>query len=385
VREPHQSVRAVLKRWKHKYESRKLLAPPFLAAQVAAPIALLVSRGCWPVFGVSLAPRRSLAASRLFDSAHGFNFLKSSGPSAAADVSATLEPERLEDLAQHLAKWSGTILGASEEKEHDEIRLCSYITMLKSLSKNLYTGSKDLSKTSNKGFKGFRFKGMFLLKAFFLARLIHDSKKLEEVVKRSLTLVVPESVVQGVLDSLLNDFSFPSVATMSRQALRIDIAFMRFMQAWFNEHMENMVGYLMIDASEVGGRDWEIAELFLLQADELVNIGAAMDFLMLAGADDRNTPDCKAASVCLLENGLRHVFPIASKGARHANIAHTMGSVLHMMRLEHFSWDALLGTTRKIIGVTTDYGTERLAHKCKKTVGRQLVATFPYHRYDWIC
>jgi len=329
----NQTLHSILHGWRRKYPGNKLLRQPHIAAQLPAPFALLCVRGAWPVFAAPLAPVRSQAFTRLFGG--GSDFVRGSDLTDNANLreSTCLEPEQLEHLAQHLAKWSPSILSGSVAREIDEIKLCGFIDMLNSLATNLYKGSSDIAKAKNRGFRGFRFKGAFLLKAFFLARLMHSSKELQEVVKRSISLVVPEPIARGVLESLQDDSVFPSQPTMSRQAMRIDGAYMNYMKEWFRSNMPHMVGYLLIDASEVGGRDWEIAELFLVPRDQLDAISDAMDLLMTASPERRKDSDCMEASAFLLKCGHRHVFPIASMGARHSDIAHTLSTNLHQMRL----------------------------------------------------
>ena len=107
-----------------------------------------------------------------------------------------------------------------------------------------------------------------MIEFFRFSGLLKSSQHLEESLRRSLDVLLPASTAARLKCALGQGVArIPSASTLSRFRFAIDAGYM----LWFRSYVQTLMAaggiavYMLADASPVAGREWLLAECFIVQ------------------------------------------------------------------------------------------------------------------------
>ena len=122
----------------------------------------------------------------------------------------------------------------------------------------------------------------------------------------------------------------------------------------------DFVAYLLADSSPRGGRDWFLAELYIIQESQLDELLEAQAQLL----EPDISPARRSEATRLMQGRLfRHVLVPVALGLGETGLHQKMTVLLHALRLEAHNWAMVQRISMRIVSITTDYGTEMLLHQ----------------------
>ena len=138
------------------------------------------------------------------------------------------------------------------------------------------------------------------------------------------------------------------------------------------------VRYMLVDASEQGGIDWELVHIKMVGADDLLPLWEAQTRLIQLRATIRTAEDQEAAAAevedevaqinqIILRSMQHHTLAPVALGNRRGGLEHRIQCLMHAIRLEVRSMTELKHFLQSLACTTTDMGVEHLLSEVRST------------------
>jgi len=118
---------------------------------------------------------------------------------------------------------------------------------------------------------------------FIFAGLLKDVQDLGRAIKSAVNLLFPTATAARINESLNQQGVVPSAAGISRFRFLIDAVYMMWMRQLFQRGWSDNGGwtvYMLADASPVGGREWFLAEAYMMHDSTLEHVFDASNGLI---------------------------------------------------------------------------------------------------------
>ena len=217
----------------------------------------------------------------------------------------------------------------------------------------------------------------FLVNCVLYCNLLRNDKQLRLALSLAIQVLLPPSSSERLQQKLRNDAEkYIDPGTVSRARLAVDAAYMLLVRTKISQMIASDPGgicsYVMIDASEQGGRDFELVYISIIRRRDTIQI--FLDFLKLM--DSMNISGAARASAVGNEEKLlqgwhdkvfSHITPPVLLGSRAGTLAHKFEAFIHQGFLLSESKQVLKALTASGFGFCTDLGTEAGLHRIKST------------------
>ena len=220
------------------------------------------------------------------------------------------------------------------------------------------------------GRAGQRYTADALIQVVVLADLVRNSRKLTEVVQRSARIILGPSGEEVVKRHLDNAGGLPGKSLVSRYRLSMDVAFMKICRSYvakllsdFDLWGQDFVVYMLADSSPRGGRDWLMAEMYVITDAALLSLCQLQGEILRLRAerelDDEEAKD-ELRRLSSEMHGLvwHHLLVPVALGLGETGLHQKFTALLHALRLEASSWRHVNRVSVRVVSWTTDYGTE---------------------------
>ncbi len=234
-----------------------------------------------------------------------------------------------------------------------------------------------------------------LFRLVLLSRRLRDTGDLGTVVKSACDIILSGSMKEYVEKLLEADaLKFPRKDELSRLRLSADVTWMLWKRVQNVSPRSAWARYLSWDSSPQYGRDYEMA---LVRSIKRADLKSLLDSVYLlhtlwserpweSGADEFQR--CKESELKLMSAcGLKmevHSLPAVLVGFGCSGFARKLQTLVHAMRLDHFTKQSILDYINEFITVTHDYGTEKQISRLKPTPFKAICPYFADTAHDLI-
>ena len=209
-----------------------------------------------------------------------------------------------------------------------------------------------------------------LLSFLSLAELLKSAEHLAMSIERACSLVLSVAELQ-VIRQELAVLPPPDKGTLSRFRLSADVAFMLWQRVQHHlEHLrhEDFCRFMLWDSSPQYHRDYELILMESVSRWELPDLWGHLETIATENFHDdldRLTPDQKHAAAVASMNSIRHslhvhALPATQIGFGASGFTAKASSLLHAMRLEHFTDEGVARYVSQIAAAVSDGGVESL-------------------------
>ena len=223
------------------------------------------------------------------------------------------------------------------------------------------------------------YKTEYMIRCLLLACHLRGDGRLETVVEQSGVLIGMEP---GWIRSNGDDcLTLPSRSRMCTMRFYLDCGLCLLMQAFWElllEGGDDFIICMLADSSPRVGKDWLLAELFVITDSAIARLLEVQEALVQAFACEHvdwervreleahahhqlknNNHNNNKHEQAELEKLLRHhiLIPVAN-GVANSGLACKWAALVHAWRVEVRRWMMLAKLLRRVLCVTTDFGTE---------------------------
>ena len=200
---------------------------------------------------------------------------------------------------------------------------------------------------------------------------LRQTSSLQEVIRKSCKLVLPEAQYRVVEDCLTKGHvKPPKKSDISRARLSIDAAMMLWHRClnWREENSLqpiHYVRYLSWDSSPQFGRDYELAVVSSIQKTRLPSMLQQCQEMAALWDVEHESKEEAMAYESELMNSIRqgiktHALPATLIGFGASSFPAKLATLVHACRLDHFTNRSLSTWFKEIAATMSDMGTERL-------------------------
>ncbi len=348
---------------------------------VLAPVAELVIHGEWRDI-VWLArwtfPRLLFENWPKLHAREGLHENRDPGNTAWGSTEQTLST-----VLRHLRVWAPDIIAAAQAQDGEEggAGTCLTLTSMVAKVEDMLRSFRGESRTRCWSWRvrASRWAAMELIRCVLLISQGQTMSNLELHAMHMCNLLLPGMECPDLHARALQLPRLPSVSTMRRARLQVDVAMMlakRMASVCSESGISPVWYYGHVDASPQGGREWLVAQRFEILDQDILDVFAAFRVLCemhvredgaRAGDEDdsddrdggeRRVEEARAQNNLVLSERTRtHTNVPVSLGLRRAQLPLKAAAFLHSLGLETLNLDAAL---RSYVSLTTDMGTEML-------------------------
>ena len=266
------------------------------------------------------------------------------------------------ELANRIRTWSPRLFAASDDAGEDRTQAEGYVRWLDQLVASMepvtFAKTSWRPSTTRGGAKHklLATRGHYDAQFLFHCLIIcfdnmHFGGSRAEIrgadvpLKRLMThaLRLLPNIYHQALTESMSLATFPSRSILCRMKFSFDVAWM-LLRAERHAFLIAVVsvGYLLVDSSPQGGRNWMLEEAIFVRGDELENAGEAAlqlkSFPRTAPFVDEQFENMDILCTAIKGALSRHTFPLTCMAARHADINHKCHCLVHSFRLDNSTW-----------------------------------------------
>jgi hypothetical protein len=226
-----------------------------------------------------------------------------------------------------------------------------------------------------------------LIESILLADLLRNTGELREVLARSANMFLGStSLSSKIMDE---SFKLPGKSIISRYRLSLDAAYCKVVRDFWSKLLfeadagNDFSVYFLCDSSPRAGRDWLLAESYVVADHDIVRLIEIQDEIVhlrrqqqrpciteateAAEADDAERAERGGADLDARISRLskemhgkvwHHIHVPLAMGKGATQLHQKFALLLHGFRLEANSWTDVRRIAKRVVTLTTDYGTE---------------------------